>query len=54
MVVISAEQDSVNGPGCCAPEQLEALADALVEAKGVAIPGEEVAWPSNMLGRPCS
>eukprot|EP00913_Durusdinium_trenchii_P017106 g16089.t1 len=41
VVVISAEQDSVNGPGCCAPEQLEALADALVEAKGVAIPGEE-------------
>lgn len=41
VVVISAEQDGVNGPGCCAPEQLEALADILVEARIVAIPGEE-------------
>lgn len=41
VVVISAEQDGVNGPGCCAPEQLEALADVLVEARTVAIPGEE-------------
>lgn len=41
VVVISAEQDGVNGPGCCAPEHLEALADILVEARIVAIPGEE-------------
>ena len=41
VVVISAEQDGVNGPGCCAPEHLEALADILVEARTVAIPGEE-------------
>ena len=42
--MISAEQDSVNGPGCCSPEQLEALADALVEAKAVAMPGEAEPW----------
>lgn len=41
VVVVSAEQDGLNGPGCCAPEQLEALADALVEARSVAVPGEE-------------
>lgn len=41
VVVISAEQDGVNGPGCCAPEHLEALADVLVEARSIAIPGEE-------------
>ena len=41
VVVISAEQDGVNGPGCCAPEQLETLADVLVEARTIAIPGEE-------------
>ena len=41
VAVISAEQDGINGPGCCAPEHLEALADVLVEARSLAIPGEE-------------
>eukprot|EP00434_Breviolum_minutum_P011895 symbB.v1.2.010495.t2/scaffold647.1/size176639/3 len=41
VAVVSAEQDGINGPGCCAPEHLEALADVLVEARSLAIPGEE-------------
>ena len=41
VVVISAEQDAIRGPGCCGPEALEALADALVDAEQL-VNGEEV------------
>ena len=39
--MISAEQDAIEGPGCCGPEALEALADALLEAEQL-VNGEEV------------